>query len=530
MKKLLKNLLAASALALLPSAYASAASPLQQPIAVENAYDGMPFAMEKVNLTQFPDLNVSVTDYGAKGDGKTDNTKAINDAIKAVSQKGGGRVTIPSGIWMTGPIQLLDNVNLYTAENSLIVFIDDFKMYPIVETNFEGLKTRRCQAPLYADNATNIAITGHGVFDAQGDSWRPVKKGKMTSDQWKKLVASGGIVDDGGSVWYPDESSLKGAKACPAFNTPVGMNSDADWESVRTWLRPEFLRFTGCKRVLLEGVVFKNSPCWTLHPFLCEDVVIDGVQVSNPWYAQNGDALDLDCCNRAIIANCIFDAGDDAICIKSGKDKDGRDLGVPCQNVVVRNNVVLHGHGGFVVGSEMSGGVKNMYVADCTFLGTDIGLRFKSQRGRGGVVENIYIDNINMLDIPNEAVIFNLYYQGKDPGQNSATKGEEPVYKVTEETPQFRDIFISNIKARNCGTAMRFNGLPEMPVKNVIIKNAVIENAETGIVINNTSNISLTNVVVGTKGNVLEVKNTKELNVNGKRYAEVDKNGKNIEL
>jgi len=530
MNKLSEKVLVASLLVCLPMTFASASNGLTQTVSQNDAYDGLPFYMERVAQPTFPQYKVSVTDFGAKGDGTTLNTTAINNAIKDVSQKGGGTVVIPSGIWITGPIQLLNNVNLYTERNSLIVFTDDKKAYPIVETNFEGLDTRRCQAQLFAENVENIAITGHGVFDGRGDSWRPVKKGKMTSDQWKKLIATGGVLDEKGSVWYPDESSIKGAKASPAFNTPTGLTTDEEWETVRTWLRPELLRFTGCKKVLLQGVVFKNSPCWTLHPFLCEDVTIDGVQVSNPWYAQNGDALDLDCCNRALIINSVFDAGDDAICIKSGKDEDGRRRGVPCQNVIVKNNVVLHGHGGFVVGSEMSGGVKNMYVKDCTFLGTDIGLRFKSQRGRGGVVENIYVDNVNMLDIPNEAIIFNLYYQGKDPGKNPATEQDEPKYEVTEKTPQFRNIQISNITANNVGTAMRFNGLPEMPVKNVTIKDVVIDNAKSGIIVNYTNHVSLDNITVHTKGNSLEVKNTKALTVNGKKYDDIGNKSQDIDM
>lgn len=536
MKRHLKKLLMAATVAWLPlpglSADVTADGGLSKAaVFYEDAYKGLPFEMEKVNQPVFPQRKVSIVDFGAKGDGVAVNTTAINEAIKTVSQQGGGTVVVPQGLWMTGPIQLLDNVNLYMERNALVVFVDDFKAYPIVETNFEGLDTRRCQALLFAENAKNIAITGYGVFDGQGDRWRPVKKSKMTDSQWQTLLASGGVLSEDGSVWYPDSSSLKGAMASPSFNTPMGLTTDAEWEAVRTWLRPEMLRFTGCKKVLLQGVIFRNSPCWTLHPFLCEDVTIDGVQVSNPWYAQNGDALDLDCCNRALIINNVFDAGDDGICIKSGKDEDGRRRGVPCQNVIARNNVVLHGHGGFVVGSEMSGGVKNMFVSDCTFLGTDIGLRFKSNRGRGGVVENIFIDNINMIDIPNEALIFNLYYQGKDPGMNVASDdAKEPVYKVTEETPAFRNIHISNIHARNVGTAIRFNGLPEMPVRNVTVKNAVIDNANHGVLINYAENVSLDNLKVNTKGQTLEVKNTKELIVNGQKHEPIGKIGKNIDL
>lgn len=383
----------------------------------DNIYNELPFQMNAVQLPVFPDYTRSITEFGAVADGITLNTEAFDKAIKAVAEKGGGKVIVPAGLWLTGPIVLQSNIHLYLEENALILFTADHTQYPIIKTSFEGLETRRCQSPISAVNAENVAITGKGVMDGNGDTWRPVKKGKMTGGQWKRLVASGGVLDKAGEVWYPSEGSMKGAMACKNFNVPEGINTDEEWNSIRDWLRPVLLSFKKCKKVLLQGVTFKNSPSWCLHPLSCEDITIDGVTVSNPWYSQNGDALDLESCNRALIENCSFDAGDDGICLKSGKDEDGRRRGEPCQNVIIRNNIVLHGHGGFVVGSEMSGGVKNIYVDNCTFLGTDVGLRFKSTRGRGGVVENIHISNINMINIPNEGLIFDLFYGGNAPGE-----------------------------------------------------------------------------------------------------------------
>ena len=479
----------------------------------ENIYKELPFNMPKVEQPSFPDYTVSILQFGAKSDGTTLNTKAINDAIKAVNAKGGGKVVIPEGLWLTGPIELLSNVNLHTEKNALVVFTDDFNAYPILETSFEGLNTRRCQSPISARNAENIAITGYGVFDGSGDSWRPVKKSKLTAGQWDALVKSGGVVDK--SIWYPTAGSLKGALACKNFNNPEGIETDEEWNEIRPWLRPVLLNIVKSKRVLLEGVTFKNSPSWCLHPLSCEHITINQVKVFNPWYSQNGDALDLESCKNALIINNIFDAGDDAICIKSGKDEDGRKRGEPCQNVIVKNNTVLHGHGGFVVGSEMSGGVRNVYVADCTFIGTDVGLRFKSTRGRGGVVENIYVDNINMINIPGDALIADLYYAVKEaPGA--------PVPAVTEETPAFRNIHISNVSCKGAGRAMFLNGLPEMPIENFSVKNMKVTDAQKGASINKVAGITLENIEIETADDAyLQVENATDIVIDGKAYDKI---------
>ena len=520
MNKLLKNIITLAA-AIVPLSCTQKQEATVSTDSIDmSVYEGLPFEMSEVEQPLFPDYSVSITDFGAVADGKTLNTEAINNAIKDVNGKGGGKVIIPAGLWMTGPIELMSNVNLYTEKNALVLFTDDFNAYPILETSFEGLNTRRCQSPISAWNAENIAITGHGVFDGAGDSWRPVKKGKMTASQWKSLVASGGVVDN--DVWYPTAGSLKGAKACKEFNNPEGIDTEEEWNEIRPWLRPVLLNIVKSRKVLLEGVTFKNSPSWCLHPLSCEHITIKDVKVFNPWYSQNGDALDLESCNYALVINNVFDAGDDAICIKSGKDEDGRRRGEPCQNVIVKNNVVLHGHGGFVVGSEMSGGVKNIYVSDCTFLGTDVGLRFKSTRGRGGVVENIHIHNINMIDIPHEALLFDLFYGGKGAGEETdeelAARMKVAAPPVTEETPAFRDIYISDVTVNGAGRAMFFNGLPEMPIRNIDIKNVDITNAKSGIVISQAENVTIENTNVEAESDTLKVRFSKNVKVNGEEF------------
>lgn len=478
-------------------------------------YDGLPFSMPEVEQPSFPDYQVNICDFGAKGDGVTLNTEAINKAICAVSAKGGGKVVIPEGLWLTGPIVLQSNVNLHAEKNALVVFSGDTSLYPIVTTSFEGLNTHRCQSPISAMNAENIAITGYGVFDGAGDRWRPVKKDKMTERQWKNLVNSGGKVDENGKVWYPNEGALKASLLMSKGSNNRAEISVEEWEEMKSWLRPVLLSIVKCKKVLLDGVTFKNSPSWCLHPLSCESLTLNDVKVFNPWYSQNGDALDVESCRNVLITNCFFDAGDDAICLKSGKDEDGRRRGEPCENVIVKNNTVLHGHGGFVIGSEMSGGVKNVYVSECSFIGTDVGLRFKSARGRGGVVENIYINNINMIDIPNDAIIADLYYAG-------IGGGNEPVPSVNEGTPAFKNIHISDVSCRGAGRAVYLNGLPEMPLENITIKNMVVTNAKQGIVLNKVAKVNIENVEIETPDHFpIKVENATGVTIDGKEYGTI---------
>ena len=480
---------------------------------IEDLYEALPFDMPVVQRPSFPDYQVDIRDFGAKADGETLNTEAINNAIKAVSEKGGGKVVIPEGLWLTGPVVLQNNVNLHVEKNALVLFSGDADLYPLVRTSFEGLDMLRCQSPVSAMNAENIAITGHGVLDGSGDSWRPVKRNKMTDGQWKSLLKSGGVVDESGKVWYPNEGALKASILTGSKEKRE--ISDSEWEGMKRWLRPVLLSIVKSKRVLLEGVTFRNSPSWCLHPLSCEDLTLNGVKVFNPWYSQNGDALDVESCKNVVVTNSLFDAGDDAICIKSGKDADGRRRGEPCENVLVKNNTVLHGHGGVVVGSEMSGGVRNVYVADCTFIGTDVGLRFKSTRGRGGVVENVYVDNINMINIPGDALIADLYYAVKDaPGA--------PVPAVTEETPSFKNIHISNISCKGAGRAMFLNGLPEMPIENFSVRNMRITDAQQGAFINKVAGVTLENIEIETADNTyLQVENTTNITIDGKEYDKI---------
>lgn len=322
----------------------------------------------------------------------------------------------------------------------------------------------RCQSPISGRNLTNIAITGEGAINGNGEVWRPLKKSKVTESHWQRVLASGGAMKNP-EFWFPSKAALKGDLLSEQnLNVPRKDMTMQEWKEIRDFLRPVMVSLVECKNVYLQGVLFENSPSWNIHPLMCENIIIDGVFVRNPSYSQNGDGIDLESCKNALIVNSVLDVGDDAICIKSGKDEEGRRRGRPTENVIVDNCRVFKGHGGFVVGSEMSGGVRNITVTNCSFIGTNIGLRFKSNRGRGGVVENIYVSNVSMYNIVNEAFLFDLYYGGKT--------REEKVPAVDETTPVFRNIYVKDIVANGASKAMFFNGLPEMNITNISVKNS----------------------------------------------------------
>ena len=480
------------------------------------------YELPKVLVPVFKKDTFNILSYGAKSDGVQLNSPAINKAIDDCSAKGGGTVLIPDGFWLSGPIVLKSNVNLHISKGALLQFSDNYDDYPVVKTSWEGLDAVRCQSPISATNVTNIAITGGGIVDGAGQVWRSVKKDKLTDGQWKKLVASGGVLDKDQRIWYPTEKSFLGNNTKGAGNIAAGYN-ESNVAEFKDFLRPNMVRFTNCKKILLDGVTFQNSPAWNIHPMLCEHITLTNLTVRNPWYAQNGDGVDLESCRFGMIDNCTFDVGDDGICIKSGRDEEGRKRGVPTENIIVQNSTVFHGHGGFVIGSEMSGGVKNIFITNCNFLGTDVGLRFKTARGRGGVVENIFVSDINMTNIPGEAILFDMYYMAKDPVPQPGEKNELPVMKsepVNDGTPQFQNFHIRNVVCKGAETGIMVRGLPEMSIKNINIENAVLQ-SNKGFVCIEGENINLKNVSFFTKDKtVMQIQNSSKVTMDGIKYSE----------
>ncbi len=498
-----------------------AACAISQPVVITtqqtDLYAGVEFEMPRVQEPVIPANSVLITDFGAKSGGQFLCTQAFADAINSVSIKGGGKVIIPRGMWLTGPITLKSNIELFTESGALVVFSTDKSLYPLGETNFEGFNTYRCMSPINGRNLENIALTGNGIFDGSGEAWRSVKKEKLTESQWKKLISSGGLVSENGKTWYPSQQFRDGEKQSE-MNVPRNLKTKAEFENVRDFLRPVMVSLISCKKVLIDGPTFQNSPAWCIHPLMCEDFTLRNTTVRNPWFSQNGDGIDIESCKNSIIHDSNFDVGDDAICIKSGKDKEGRDRKMPNENLIVKNCIVFHGHGGVTVGSEMSGGVKNLHVSNCTFIGTDVGLRFKSNRGRGGVVENIYISNVEMMNIPTQAISFNLFYSGRSASEDLEAGEAGTVVKllpVTEETPQFKNIFIRNVNCKGAMLGIQLQGLPEMKLENVELENIRME-ADYGMTCSDASGVKIKNLTLITKKTpVAEFKNCRDVSVDG---------------
>ncbi|WP_257670213.1 glycoside hydrolase family 28 protein [Parapedobacter tibetensis] len=440
----------------------------------------------------FPKDTIDIRNFGAKGDGRTLNTKSINEAIRASNKKGGGVVLIPAGYWMSGPIALKSNVNLHLDDNAFLQFTSDFDQYEIVEGNYEGKPSARNQSPISGKDLENIAMTGKGTIDGNGDAWRMVGRGALTDGEWRRKLDSGGLVSADGKTWFPSEKTKLAHEEKRSVLLSEG-KALADFEDIKDYLRPNMLMLTNCKKVLIEGVTLQNSPAWNVHPLMCQHITLRNLMIKNPDYAQNGDGIDIESCSNVLIEDCVLDVGDDAICIKSGKDEEGRKRGIATEQVIIRRNKVYLGHGGFVVGSEMSGGARDIFVEDCTFMGTDKGIRFKTTRGRGGVVENIHIRNINMSNIVHEAIFFDMYYWTAPPKANEV----QEIPPVTIETPQIRNVYIDNVICNGANVGVFVRGLPEMPVKDIYLSNLFLT-ADKGIEIKDAQNISIKNAALYT--------------------------------
>jgi polygalacturonase len=427
-----------------------------------------PFPMPALERPRFPPGVWDVRAFGAVSDGVTKNTEAFRKAIAAAVAKGGGTVLVPAGRWVTGPIHLASNVNLHVAEGAEILFSQDFADYlPVVFSRWEGLELMNYSPLVYAKDCENVAITGKGKLDGRGQAWWPWKK--TQKDAAKRLY-------DMASAGTPPEKRVFG--------------SEGD-------LRPSFIQTVGCKNVLVEGVTITSGPMWTIHPVYSENVIVRRVTVLTD--GPNNDGLNPDSSKNVLVEDSFFSTGDDCVVIKSGLNEDGWRVGRPSENIVVRRLRGQRGHGGVVIGSEMSGGVRNVFVDDCEFVGTDRGLRIKSMRGRGGVVENVYYQNVKHLDLRLLDVEMTTFY------------ASSTLVPLTQKPPTIRNVHVKNVTGNGGKTAAEIVGLPELPIEDVTFDDVSIA-SETGVRCTDAENVRFTNTRIAPKtGSAFRLENARKV-------------------
>ena len=430
----------------------------------EKYYQNLPVPMNEPMLPTIPEYTVQLTDFGGVGDGVTDNTEAFTKAISALNKKGGGHLVVTAGIFVTGPIVLKDRIDLHLERNAMILLTPDRERHLI---------NGKAQPGISASMRSDISITGQGIIDGNGEWWRGVKRSKVSDTEWNAYKQMGGTITPKGDLWYPFD-----LKAFPNV---------ADTYEAQEKIRTHLVRFTDCERVLLRGVTLQNSPKFHFVPQRCQDVVIDGLTVRCMWNAQNGDGIDPSQCRNVLIVNNTVDVGDDGICLKGGAGAAGAENG-PCENILIQDNTVFHAHGGFVIGSEFSGGMVNIVVRNNTFSGTDTGLRFKSAPERGGKTQNIWISDIYMSDIQGEAVVFETSYADRPVGRDDATAAE------TEDfLPNFQDIHIQNVVCRDARVGIKASGTLQM-IHDITLKDCLFFYTEKASLVDDPGMLKLENV------------------------------------
>jgi polygalacturonase len=496
--------------------------------------NALPFPMPEVQVAAFPDRSVSIADHGAVADGQTMNTKAFADAIQTCAKAGGGKVIVPAGLWLTGPIRLESNINFHLETGAVILFSRNRDDFPLIPIPSPTSKNYACAYPIYGYDLENIAITGDGIIDGSGEQWRPMKKSKYTEIQWKDKIESGGVLSADGQMWWPSTQAMNGADYLKTLRKNKKTLTAEDFAGAKDFLRPNMVVFNSCRKVLLDGPTFRNSPKFCVNPVQCEDLVIRNIKIQNAWSAQNGDGLDIGSCHNVVIYQCTIDAGDDGLCLKPGTVDKGRGWTAACENIVIADCIVYHGHGGFVIGSETYGGTRNISVRNCSFIGTDVGLRFKSSRTRGGLTENIFIDGIYMKDITTRAILFDSYYEDDKPESGEARVSAP----VTERTPQFQKFFIKNVVCNGAQQAIFIQGLPEQFVKDIELTNISIS-AKIGVTCIDAEGLQFNNVkILLEQGPVFNIDNARNITIKHPTYTSnaslfmkvVGKGSENIQL
>lgn len=442
-----------------PRVWTSSSEPLKE----------MEQVRKQIKAPVFKNKDYAITAFGARGDGLTKNTEAFKKAIEACNKAGGGRVVVPAGRFLTGPLYLKSNVNLHLQEGAVIVFSRDTKDYPLVLTRWEGMDCMNYSPQLYAYGETNIAVTGKGTLDGNADKthWWP----------WKGRAQYG---------WQKGEPNQE--KARDSLHVLMRQKVDPRQRIFGDghYLRPYMLQPYNCKNVLLSGVKMINSPMWFVAPVMCENVTVEKVRIES--HGPNTDGCDPDACKNVLIKDCYFDTGDDCIAIKSGRDEDGRRYGRPAENHIIEGCEMKDGHGGIVIGSEIAGGARNIYARNCKMSSTNLDrvLRVKTSSSRGGVIENVFLKDIAVGTYKESAVHFNMFYE--QPGNFM---------------PTIRNVWVENLNVTDGGDyAVWVNAYKESPVQHLKLVNCTINGVKEAYKIDHVKNMTLTNVTINGKAAV----------------------------
>lgn len=468
----------------------------------------IPTPPDNQDVTESTTRELNVRAYGAVGDGESLDTDAIQEALDECAERG-GTVRVPPGTYRTAPLRVSDDTSLHLDADARLQFVRDFRAFPTVRSRWEGWNQYGFHPCLFVKEAENVEITGRGTIDGRGSYWWNLVDQMKNPESYKS---------------FSDEYDAVRERIAEIHERNDKQDDVSDFT-----IRPPLLQISGSENVTVSGVELTNSPFWNTHVVYSEDVTITDVTVDNPTDAPNGDGIDIDSSSFVRISDTFIDAGDDAICIKSGKDEEGRTVGEPARNIAITNCTIEHGHGGVVIGSEMSGDVRDVVVSNCTFTDTDRGVRIKTTRGRGGAVEDLRFDNIVMRRVVCPFTINGYYF----------TDIESEPEPVTEETPMVRNVSFQHITAREAGYAGFLAGLPERafegisfhdvtmdvvrPLPDPDISPAMADNydASPGLFCKSMADVSFTDVQVRTPhGPAFQFEETADVTLDGVRVSE----------
>jgi polygalacturonase len=431
-------------------------------------WEQIPSILQRIKPPTFPSRSFDLAKYGAVGDGKADCSEAIRRAITACHDAGGGHVLVPAGVFSTGAIYLKSNVDLHLASGAVLLFSRDHRQYlPVVFTRWEGMECMNYAPFIYAFGEENLALTGEGTLDGNSDNehWWPWKG--RTEFGWRE-----GIVNQ-----EDDRNALMAfaEKEVPVKDRVFGEGH---------YLRPQFIQPYRCKNILIEGITIKNSPMWEIHPVLSNNVTVRNVTIVS--HGPNNDGCDPESCRDVLIENCSFDTGDDCIAIKAGRNQDGRRVGVPCENIVIRGCRMKDGHGGVALGSEMSGDIRRVFVADCQMDSPHLerALRLKTNALRGGELEQVYVRDVKVGQVSEAVVEIDFNYEEADRGP----------YR-----PVVRNVELRHISSNKSKHAIYLRGFPNAPIRNVSLEHCYFDNVAMPNVIENVRGLRLSEVKVNGK-------------------------------